>query len=67
MKALMDYIPKGKRHWVEAFWHDSDGYWLVVGEAYWCDYMDCHTIHEDTIKEVLQVFKSVRPSTPTDG
>lgn len=51
---LLKYVPKSKREAIKAIWRDSDGYWIVVKDEYNADRMDvdCHTIHEDTIKEL---------------
>lgn len=62
MKKFIDYIPKKKQHYVEEFYKcrfDGD-YWLYVKEEFWVEDMGCRTIHENSIKKVLDVFKSVR-------
>lgn len=50
-------IPKGLQKRVRELYHDSDGYWLYTNRGY-CTYeYGCHTIHEDTQKDVLQQLK----------
>jgi len=44
---------------VELFEKDEDGYWLYLREDWWCGEMDCRTIHENTIREILEVFETV--------
>lgn len=51
-RSIMDYIPKKKRDWVDYFWKDSDGYWLILKPQY--RFMGAHTIHNWTIKGVLE-------------
>lgn len=36
-----------------------DGVWLFCREGYICPSMDCGTIHEDTVAEVLSMAKTV--------
>lgn len=51
---IMKYIPKGKREAIAEAYHDSDGYWIYLKDGWNADRMDwnCHTIHEDTIKDL---------------
>ena len=51
---IMKYIPKGKREAIDEAYRDSDGYWIYLKEGWNADRMDwnCHTIHEDTIKDL---------------
>ena len=35
----------------------DDGIWLYMNPGWYCQRTDCGTIHEYTIKEVLQAFK----------
>ena len=54
-------IPKRKRSAIKDFYHDSDGYWLVLSHGWKVyQYAAEGVIHEDTIKEVLEVFKRVK-------
>jgi len=41
-------------------------YWVHLKPGYICDAMECGTIHEPTIKRVLEMMKEIRPTTPDD-
>lgn len=52
---IMRYVPKKYKHTISAAWKDSDGYWITLKDGYNAGRMDnggCHTIHEDTIKDL---------------
>ncbi len=53
-QKIMKYIPEKKKEAVKTAWIDSDGYWIVLHDGWNADRMDwnCHTIHEDNIKEL---------------
>lgn len=54
------YIPKRKRAAVREIYHDEDGYWIHLNPGWRVkDYYAEQTIHEDTIKALLEVFKRV--------
>lgn len=58
-KNLLTYIPTHFRKSIKDFYKDQDGYWLILdknGEYILAD--DGHTIHEDTIKDILFVLKN---------
>ena len=62
MKELMSYIPKKYRLYIMDFYKDNEDntYWLSLkcDEKYHFDeYFAEYTIHEDTIMEVLRVFR----------
>ena len=58
---LLRYIPKRKRAAILGIWHDSDGYWIMLSPGWKVErYFAEKTIHEDTIKELLEVFKRVK-------
>ena len=58
---LLRYIPKRKRAAVRDIFHDSDGYWIFLAPGWKVyQYAAEGVIHEDTIKELLEVFKRVR-------
>ena len=66
MNALTDleryfrYIPKRKRAAVKDFYHDQDGYWIILSPGWKVrDYAADGVIHEDTLRELLTVFKRV--------
>ena len=39
--------------------HDTTDYWIYLNWPYNCDLMDCPSIHEHTLKDCSDVFKSV--------
>ena len=39
--------------------HDQTDYWIYLNFPYNCEVMDCPSIHEHTLKECSDVFKSV--------
>lgn len=51
---ILKYVPKAKQEAISSAWHDEDGYWITLKDDWNADNMDvdCHTIHEDTIKEL---------------
>jgi len=52
-------------HRVDKFFHDSDGWWCWLKPGYWSTSMECGSIHEYTIKSIVQQFNSVE-RTPLD-
>jgi hypothetical protein len=62
--SLMRYIPKKHQDKVKSLWRDSDGIWLILKYGWGTDTMgwDCHTIHEDTIPELLKVVRTIIPN-----
>lgn len=62
MKELLSYISKKYRPYIMNFYKDSedDTYWLSLecdGKYHFEGYCAEYTIHEDTITEVLRVFR----------
>lgn len=62
MKDLMSYIPKKYRPYIMDFYKDGEDntYWLSLkcdGKYHFEDYVAEYTIHEDTIMDVLRVFR----------
>jgi hypothetical protein len=56
-EKLMRYVPKKLRAHVTDAYHDSDGYWINFDDSVDTKYdpfMNCGTIHEDTIREVRE-------------
>jgi len=57
-------IAKKYEPMVKEIYHDSDGYWVYTAEGYYaagmgcCD--ECHTIHEDTVKELLWQIRQIK-------
>lgn len=74
-ERIRKYIPKKYQNEVACFYHDEDGWWLELKEEspYWfnpCGYGTEYTIHEDTIKEVINNFKwyiELRPGFSKEG
>lgn len=48
-------VPKKYHKMIKEIFYDSDGYWVYTERGYrsGMDYA-LHTIHEDTVKEILQ-------------
>jgi hypothetical protein len=44
---------------VDQFFHDGDGWWCWLKPGYWSSNMECGTLHEDTIREVVEQFDYV--------
>lgn len=62
MKELMSYMPKKYRPYIADFYKDNEDltYWLSLkcdGKYHLKAYFSEYTIHENTITEVLQVFR----------
>lgn len=45
----------------------DNGVWLWCRTGYVCPSMECGTIHEDTVAEVLSMAKTVVPGDVIDG
>lgn len=54
-------VPKKYVPMLDEIDHDSDGYWAYTKAGYYFPYMDCHTAHEDTQKELMRVVRGVAP------
>ena len=52
-------VPKKYVHMIDEIYKDPDGYWAYSSKGYQFEYMQCHTAHEDTQKELLMVIKSL--------
>ena len=61
-KRILKYVPKTKLEGIDDAWEDSDGMWIVLKEGWNADRMDhvCHTIHEDTVKELRYQIAGIR-------
>ena len=59
---IMKYVPKSKTEAIEEAWIDCDGMWIVLKDGWNADRMDsnCHTIHEDTIKDLRYQVAGIR-------
>lgn len=50
-------IPKKYEDRINEIYHDSYGYWVYLNRGY-CSYnWACHTIHEDTHKDILEEIR----------
>ena len=67
-KKIMKYVPKSKIEAIKDAWIDDDGMWIVVKTNWNADRMDscCHTIHEDTIKDLRYQIAGIRKLTPEE-
>lgn len=58
-------VPKKYHKMIQEIYHDSDGYWCYTAEGYYAAGMDgydvCHTIHEDTVIELLEQIRQIKP------
>ena len=36
-------------------------YWVYLNDGWRCVLMDCHTIHEDTLKDLKEMVRSIEP------
>lgn len=56
-------VPKKYQPMIELIEHDSDGYWAYSNYGYHFSGMggDCHTAHEDTHKDLLNMIRTLEP------
>jgi hypothetical protein len=52
-------VPKKYQHMLELIEKDSDGYWSYSNPGYQFAGMGCHTAHEDTQKELLEMISTL--------
>ncbi|WP_080871748.1 hypothetical protein [Oceanobacillus timonensis] len=52
-------IPKKYQHMLTEVDKDSDGYWAYSEYGYRFSFMESHTAHEDTQKELLSVIDTL--------
>lgn len=59
---LWKYVPKKLKDAIDDVWVDPDGYWVYLNEGYTAyDHgSDCGTIHECTIADLREAFKTVQ-------
>jgi len=50
----------------EAWNEGEDGYWIVLKTGYFCRQSECHAIHEWTMEEVIEAFRTVSPCACRD-
>lgn len=46
---------------VECVTRDVDGYWIYTRPGYFSPEMDCHTIHEYTVRETMTKARNIAP------
>jgi hypothetical protein len=44
---------------VEDAYQDSDGYWLHLKQEYFCEGMGCRTVHEYTVRDLIDMMTTV--------
>lgn len=61
-QRIMKYIPKSKAESVADAFIDEDGMWIYLKDGWNADRMDvdCHVIHEDTIKQLRYQIAGIR-------
>ena len=61
-KDIMRYIPKSKIEAVEDAFKDDDGMWICLKDGWEAQRMGagCHTIHEETIKQLRHQIAGIR-------
>ena len=61
-QRIMKYIPKNKAESVADAFIDEDGMWIYLKDEWNADRMDvdCHVIHEDTIKQLRYQIAGIR-------
>lgn len=61
-------IPKKYHDSIREIYKDQDGYWVVLNTGYYASglggYDEAHTIHEDTVKELLKQVRQIKEVTP---
>jgi len=45
---------------VSEVFEDEDGLWLCLASGWTCDSLDAHDGHEKTVRDLLQVYRSVQ-------
>jgi hypothetical protein len=60
MKTLQDIKKHPAVYFVSDERKNGEGIWIYLRGDYWCDDMECRTIHEHTIPEIIEKFRSVR-------
>jgi hypothetical protein len=50
---------------IDELYQDSDGYWVYTADGFYASGIDeeCHTISQDTQKEVLEQIRMIKPCT----
>lgn len=58
-------VPKKYQNRIVELYHDEDGYWCYMEAGYYAggmgSYDECHTIHEDTVSELLYQIRRIMP------
>lgn len=61
-KSLVNAIKKKYVDRVEEVQTDDDGHWVYLRDNWFSPYSGSHTIHEDTVKEVLDILADTEPA-----
>lgn len=58
----MKYVPSSKREAIRDTWKDEDGVWIILNDGWEASRTDrgCHTIHEDTVKQIRYQIAGIR-------
>lgn len=61
-EQIMKYVPKSKVEAIADAYEDEDGIWIYLKDGWNADRMDfeCHTIHEDTIRQLRYQIAGIR-------
>lgn len=43
---------------------DDNGYWLMLTPAWFSPEMECRTLHEMTVRDLVRQFNACRPAQP---
>lgn len=59
-------VPKKYEHMIEEIWQEDDGwsergpsYWVTIADGFWSPQMQCHTLHESSQKEILELIRGI--------
>ena len=44
---------------IEDGWGGFNGYWVYLNKGWICPAMECHTIHEDTLRQLKMMVASI--------
>lgn len=61
MKAPRTLQQFNDHPWVDKAFRDDDGYWVWLKPQFWSSNMECGTLREDTVKELVEQWQYVEP------
>lgn len=65
IKMLPKGVPASAIESVECDPYDGENgggsYWVYLNDGWICNAMECHTIHEDTLKELKVMVRDISP------